>query len=146
MHNILKFNCLALIISVPTIFSIKRLTDGWLISLQVSTYSSYTSSLFPVDTIGTNNSKSMLKYPARLCVSLACHSGHHGNNQQQCLLLTNLPLLIPKHLQLHGMETLAYPSPFGKSWFSLKVAQQLSNGYIFRKEVFLSISAIRMGF
>lgn len=33
-----------IITSVPTIFSIKSLTDGWLISLQASTYSSYASS------------------------------------------------------------------------------------------------------
>ena len=85
----------------------------------------------PVETTGTNDSKSLLKYPARLCVSLECHSGHRGNNQQQYLHLQIFHSRISKHLQLRGTETLAFPSPFGQELALPQVAQQLSNGYIF---------------
>ena len=87
--------------------------------------------IFPVEATGTNNSKSMLKYPARSCVSVACHSGHHGNSQQQGLHLQIFPSWVSKHLQLHGTETLACPSPFGQELILPKVAQQLTKGYIF---------------
>lgn len=129
MHNILKFNCLALIISVPTIFSIKELTDGWLISLQVSTYSSYTALTFKVDTIGTNNSKSMLKYQLGCVWSLAllyCISSCGMSSAQ------NLPLLDlyknfcgymvrkPKHTHPFGKKlVLPKSSPTIKQWLHL---------------------------